>query len=318
MPSPLIYVIPEAYYGGAVPKVLRQVAQGAQVGSIAQATAGQKRKIPPYAIFWGVIGILFLVVVAVATWYFTRDLRKESAQLAAITPPAEQAQQNTAPEPVGLPTVPEIPPADSAADGTAETLPEIPAVVPPLTSNLYDDIDNDGLTSAEEDIYKTQSTRPDTDSDGFLDGHEVLHLYNPAGVAPERLEETQAVRRFKNESLGYSLLIPTVWKIIASLEDTNNILIQTETGEAVVLISVINNSEKLSLSEWYGSLNPGGVVSEWKTNKAGLNGIVSQDKLNGYFEHGDFVYKLEYKEIKTNPTYIRTFEMMLNSFQIGN
>lgn len=317
MSDPTIYVIPEAYYGGAVPKALRQVAQPTQSGGIAPVSAGQKRKISPQMLFWGVIGILFVVVLIAATWYFTRDLRKESDQLATLAPPVEQAQQNVPSGPAELPAVPTTPPEGSATGEPIDTFPEIPAVVPPLTPNLSDDVDNDGLTAAEEDIYATQVTRPDTDSDGFLDGHEVLHLYNPAGVAPERLEETATARHFKNESLGYSLLMPTAWKIVADLENPDTITIQTVAGESVVSISTTENIEQHPLAEWYQSRNFSDTVSVWENNKTGLRGIISQDQLRAYFGSGRVVYQIEHKEIGSKPAYNRTFEMMLNSFAIS-
>ena len=312
MSEPIIYVIPPAYYGGAVPKALRQIAQPAQSGGIVPVTTDQQRKISPKILFWGIVGVLFVVVLVVATWYFTRDLRRESEQLAGLVPPAEQVQQNSPPGSAELPAVPSAPPEE----GT-DTLPEIPVVVPPLTPNLSEDVDNDGLTTAEEDLYATQATRPDTDSDGFLDGHETLHLYNPAGVAPERLEETATVRRFKNESLGYSLLLPTAWKIVADLENPDTITIQTAMSETVLSISTTENIEQRPLAEWYQSRNFSDTVNAWTTNKAGLNGIISQDQLRAYFGSGRVVYQIEHKEIGSKPVYNRTFEMMLNSFVVS-
>jgi hypothetical protein len=50
--------------------------------------------------------------------------------------------------------------------------------------NLLDpaqDLDLDGLTNAQEKIYGTNPFKADTDGDGFLDGEEVEHNYNPLG-----------------------------------------------------------------------------------------------------------------------------------------
>lgn len=299
-----------------MPKARRQAAgQSTKAEGTAPLVADRLRRISPKALFWGIIGVLFLVVLVAATWYFTRDLRKESAQLAAITPVEEQTRDNLSGI-AELPEAPVTPPAENKGKESDDALSELPAVVPPLVPRPVDDTDNDGLTAAEEDLYKTQSTRPDTDSDGFLDGHETFHLYNPAGVAPERLEETSAVRRFKNESLGYSLLIPTAWQIIASLENPNNIMIQTATGEQIALISIQDNDGRLPLAEWYKSRNFGDTPSLLETNKTGLRGMVSQNKLNGYFGYGSVIYKFEHKEVGENVSYARTFEMMLNSFQV--
>ena len=44
------------------------------------------------------------------------------------------------------------------------------------------DSDEDGLNDQQEiEVYETDPLDSDTDDDGYLDGHEVKHGYNPAG-----------------------------------------------------------------------------------------------------------------------------------------
>lgn len=50
---------------------------------------------------------------------------------------------------------------------------------PPM--NDATDTDNDGLTAAQEQQYKTDPNLTDSDDDGFTDGEEVRGGYNPAG-----------------------------------------------------------------------------------------------------------------------------------------
>jgi hypothetical protein len=50
--------------------------------------------------------------------------------------------------------------------------------------NIVDDPDQDGLTSAEERLYGTDSSSKDTDGDGYTDGVEVRGGYNPLKKAP--------------------------------------------------------------------------------------------------------------------------------------
>lgn len=45
-----------------------------------------------------------------------------------------------------------------------------------------EDNDKDGLTNEQEVQYGTQFDNPDSDGDGYLDGEEVSHGYNPLGV----------------------------------------------------------------------------------------------------------------------------------------
>ncbi|MEX0649550.1 MAG: hypothetical protein WD200_00950 [Candidatus Andersenbacteria bacterium] len=46
------------------------------------------------------------------------------------------------------------------------------------------DDDNDGLTNADEALWGTARTNPDTDGDGFLDGDEVAANHNPTIAGP--------------------------------------------------------------------------------------------------------------------------------------
>lgn len=67
---------------------------------------------------------------------------------------------------------------------TAETLVTVP-------SEPVVDTDGDGLTDAEEALYKTDPNNPDSDGDGFSDGEEVKNGFSPLG--PGKLgEETPA------------------------------------------------------------------------------------------------------------------------------
>jgi len=46
------------------------------------------------------------------------------------------------------------------------------------------DLDQDGLSDAMETIYKTDSSNPDTDGDGYKDGDEVANGYDPLIKSP--------------------------------------------------------------------------------------------------------------------------------------
>ncbi|HLD34363.1 MAG TPA: hypothetical protein VJB62_00715, partial [Patescibacteria group bacterium] len=54
--------------------------------------------------------------------------------------------------------------------------------------------DTDGLADWQEIIYKTDSCRPDTDGDGYLDGEEVLSGYAPTIAAPNDAMESAQER----------------------------------------------------------------------------------------------------------------------------
>ncbi|MEK6545503.1 MAG: hypothetical protein AABZ28_03110, partial [Nitrospinota bacterium] len=92
-------------------------------------------------------------------------------------------QQPLVPE---TPVVPSQPVVQQPVVGQPVT-PEPESTTPPETQNPFQtevtsgkDADSDGLTDVEENlIYQTNPNLPDSDADGFLDGNEVFHRYNP-------------------------------------------------------------------------------------------------------------------------------------------
>lgn len=57
--------------------------------------------------------------------------------------------------------------------------------------NTNQDSDHDGLRDTDETAYyKTDPYKPDTDGDGYLDGEEVQHNYNPLGICKIKMYET--------------------------------------------------------------------------------------------------------------------------------
>ena len=176
----------------------------------------------------------------------------------------------------------------------------------------------------EELLYNTQATVPDSDNDGFIDSHELFNLYNPAGIAPERLTDAGLAKRFVNATpYVYEILIPTPWQAMPSIEGPMAILISDSGGARIFEIGVIANTQGLSLAQWYGSQNPGapGLTESraWETNKADLPGLLTPDNSAGYFasESAQFVYAIRFSGVEDNRRiYKKTFEMMLNSFVI--
>ncbi len=53
--------------------------------------------------------------------------------------------------------------------------------------SFYQDSDLDSLSNAKEKIYGTSPLNPDTDGDGYLDGDEVAHGYNPLVAGDAKL-----------------------------------------------------------------------------------------------------------------------------------
>ncbi|MFA6304171.1 MAG: fibronectin type III domain-containing protein [Patescibacteria group bacterium] len=71
---------------------------------------------------------------------------------------------------------------------TFTTLPQ-ELIGPYQPSDPAQDFDHDGLTNTQETTYGTDAVKADTDGDGYIDGVEVAHGYNPLGLG--RLGETK-------------------------------------------------------------------------------------------------------------------------------
>jgi len=91
------------------------------------------------------------------------------------------------------------------------------------------DSDSDGLTDTEEKlVYGTDSRLPDTDSDGFLDGNEVFHRYNPASLGTLLESGVVKVITSSKSRVAYEFYYPVSWDI---QEQEGGFMMDAQTGE---------------------------------------------------------------------------------------
>lgn len=209
-----------------------------------------------------------------------------------------------------------------------DSLPSIEATATvPLASPVVDqpklppaglDSDSDGVTDVEETLYGTNMRIPDTDGDGFLDGNETFHLYNPAGKAPVKLLDS-ALIKVVTSRVGWILSIPSSWSITMNTNDGSKATIDTKHGETFV-ISVEDNPSKQPVLDWYLSRHPQVVASQVLSyrSKGGYVGILSADQLTTYLPWGDQVFALSY-ELHGQPfiNFRTTYSMILNSLLLS-
>lgn len=179
------------------------------------------------------------------------------------------------------------------------------------------DSDSDGLTDVEEPLYGTDARNPDADSDGFLDGNEVFHLYNPAAKSPVRLLDSGLVKLF-SAPVGWSLLVPMNWTAGLDIPDGSQASMTSGRGE-VVTLRIEDNPTGASLADWYSARTPGESASSVRAflTKSGLQGISAGDRLETAFAWGNKVFTVKYGT-GGQPfiNYRTTFEMMLNSLKL--
>jgi hypothetical protein len=195
--------------------------------------------------------------------------------------------------------------------------PPPPLPVAPVLPSGGLDSDSDGLTDVEEPLYGTDARSPDADLDGFLDGNEVFHLYNPAARSPVRLLDSGLVKLFSAPA-GWSILVPASWIIGLDIPDGSQATVTTGRGETMVL-KIENNATGASLTDWYVARTPGESASSVRPfiTKEGLQGVAVSDRLEAFFAWGGKVFTVKY--ILGGESFINyrtTFEMMLNSLKL--
>ncbi|MBI5071693.1 hypothetical protein HZB93_02240 [Candidatus Falkowbacteria bacterium] len=275
-----------------------------------------------------VMAIIVVVLLAGVAYLFTRSLTNKPQTTPGPSTNVNKvvnAPVNTPPVNVPANVPVNIPPAPICGDGVCESgensvtcLADCPAPLPPppavLPSSL--DTDNDGLTDVEESLFNTDKNNADTDGDSYSDSLELVNLYNPTGVAPQKIEETDLVKIYSNQIFKYSIFYPTSWSARALDATEREVLFTSTTGEFVQVI-VDDNLSRQPLLDWYLAEAPGAEYSNIST-KSGLSGIQSSDGLNVYFASGDKIYVISYNVgIKTELNYKTTFLMMVKSFKLS-
>lgn len=193
-----------------------------------------------------------------------------------------------------------------------------PAPVAPTLPPGGLDSDSDGLSDVEETVFGTDSRVPDSDRDGFLDGNEVFHLYNPAATAPVRLVDSGLVTPLVSPA-GWSLFLPKGFTSTLDAADGSRATVRSGQGE-VYRIELVDNAQKLPILEWYLAANPGVPSAGPRaiTTKGGLEGLLGADRLDAFFAWDGKVFKIVYDNgSKPFINFRTTFEMMLNSLRLS-
>ncbi|MBN1585294.1 hypothetical protein JW899_02905 [Candidatus Uhrbacteria bacterium] len=179
------------------------------------------------------------------------------------------------------------------------------------------DTDSDGMTDIEEtEIYGTNPYIPDTDGDSFVDLNELLNLFNPSKIQPSVLLDNPGVAEFGSQTEGYLLIYPKAWTVSEDA-DRKTAVFQAGSGESIS-VSVDENTEGLSLMDWYLSGNPSLRSSEVPVfrTKYGYDEIVSQDQMVSHVGIDGRIFTVRYElgnQLKIR--YKATFKMMVNSIK---
>lgn len=243
----------------------------------------------------GVVVILALVVVG---YLLIRSAQKTEA-------PAEQSQV----------TQPTPRPSTEQPKEETEEIEEEEEVVTLFPTEIVPgkDTDSDGLTDVEEKlIYKSDINLPDTDSDGFLDGNEVFHLYNPNGTAPGTLLGAGLILSIKLP-IELELVYPSIWQ--TQMKEDGSVSVLTTTGESFVMAVRSQTQEAIPQTTSNWMTEQGGQEQVVKTiTKKGHEFYITQNKRAALVVVGSTILSFVYEiPTKTTADYVQTFQMMLNS-----
>jgi hypothetical protein len=330
--SVAVTAIPADFYGGANPTItFKEVAKVITAREEGTMTPGDKKALDTATAagsgaplhpanlasnhkkiaFLG--GGLFILFVAGATGYYLLTAKKPTPKPVAKAPqiavPVEPVPVISS-TPVVVEPVVTPPPPPTISDARLE--------FPSILLGRSADLDNDGLTDLEEEIFSTDTTIPDTDEDTHTDGTEVFFLYNPDGKEPVRLIESPTVKEYVNQAVNYRLYYPATWLADSIDAGFLDVLFSTTNGDNIE-VRVFEKDSNQSFADWFAVNAPQeqyGSLVDFET-RFGDKALRRSDKLVYYFVSGSKVYVMVYHT--TNATivsYPTILEMMARSFRV--
>lgn len=247
-------------------------------------------------------GVLVLLALSIVGYLLVRSLQTQTPTTEPA--PSQPAKPLTTPIPTSTPEPAPEPEPETETQSPFETV---------IRSGI--DADSDGLTDLEENLlYQTNPNLPDSDADGFLDGNEVFHRYNPNGNAPGTLVDAGVVVLFERAEVQISY--PLFWQTSKISEFTDRFI--ATTGEHIdlkVTGSVSDTLPESRITEWI--TQQGGQEQVVKTfSKQGYDLYLNQDKLHALLILGNDLLEFTY-ELNTKSTidYLQTFQMIINSVE---
>ncbi len=326
-----VQTIPADFYGGVNPVVkFKRVEREVALGEGPKLTEPEKKMLDKstaagsgdplhptnilanrkYALIFGA-SFFVIIVAGVSTYYYLQLRQQPKNNLPAQ--PKISITTTSIPTPAVDTTTPEA----EVSTTTPQSLAEAPIDFPSSLLGDSPDLDKDNLTDAAEDLFITDPSKPDTDSDGYNDGHEVFYMYNPAGKEPIRLIASGNVKDYENPVLGYKVFYPTTWAVGNVDETHKDVLFSTITGENIEL-RTFDLLPGQTFTDWFAKWAP----NEQFANLADFQTYFQQpgknrkDNLVYYFTDNSHVYVLLYHTTDSNIVNYRSIlVMMARSFR---
>lgn len=267
-------------------------------------------------LFAGGLFVMFIIIAGFYYWQQTKVKPVSTPTSNVVTPVVETTIEEPVVTPVSEETVTTTPIVEEVVQ---PSIFDVPPTYPSPTLGKSNDMDNDGLTDFAEELFTTDLGTPDSDKDKYSDSHEIFYLYNPAGVKPQKLIDSNLVIDFVNPVFGYKVYTPKNWAIGNVDENYRDVLFSTLTGESVEIRAIEKDILDGSFSDWFAKWAPTERINDLKefVTAFGDKGWQRNDGLVYYFETPRRVYVLVYH---TTDSTVVNFEivikMMARSFRL--
>ena len=310
----MLHVMPKAYRGGKMPATKPEVPKRLAPPEKKQEAlnpsppkpppplmvlAPQKKMAPlkkkqrsKLTLFLAIFGILFIVALAIAGVLLLRSTREPAPTLpvVTVTTPPETPSVTTPVTPLPTPT-------------------PTPTPLPfPVVPSPGRDSDSDGLTDVEERLFNSNSRLPDSDADGFLDGNEIFHQYDPMKPAPTTVIDSGLAARV--EAGGFSLVVPSAWT--TEISEDGAMTVTIPSGEMMVFAASPLRSQ--TFEQWVA---PQETNLEFFTTRSLFRAATNKDQMIAFIDMGRFFLRADYTlDGKSLVEFLQTFQMMINSVEV--
>lgn len=283
-----------------------------------------KRPAPPHGEKSGkgkwIIGIIILLFgTGGIIWYYLNDAGYFDAP--EQTPPPAPPVVVDIPEPPILVEDPDPTPTTTPEVEEPEPLPEVrtvtPIVYPERNIAPSTDLDGDGVTDIEEEIFNTDSGFTDTDSDGYIDRREIINLYNPSGTAPMLLVDSGFVREYINPVWQYRVYHPAAWRADSVDDEQRQVLISAVSGEFIE-VRILPRDADESFLAWFVRFGQNERITNYTETENRFSQTVwrRNDGLVAFIPTDNAVYSIIYQAAPdAQILYPTVMEMMLQSFR---
>jgi hypothetical protein len=266
-----------------------------------------------FVILTGVV--IFIILTSIISLYYFWPYLFKAAPLPSLPLPIQPTSTIVTPISSTVVIIPSTSTPTSTVPLRSAQL-EFPSIL--LSDSI--DGDGDGLSDREEeDAFNTDPGVPDTDSDGYQDGHEVYYLYNPSGKEPEKLADSGLVKDYENPLWHYRIYYPAKWALGNIDNDYRDILWSTLTGENIEL-QVIDKKPDQKFEDWLIDAAPHEKLADLTNFESyfKFKGHSRSDYLVYYFPANDKVYVLIYHAAPdtTSVNYRAVIKMMARSFRL--